>query len=266
MPKRVEDYIAVNVDWDFFFKEDSMWDWGHRESSLFLEAAWQWRFEQFLGSQSMGGRDLEQFYQPNILYKSFWEELQRLGFDFSDALFLIGESNLGAWSSFANMPVSHVYNFDFHHDVAYEDLGKRVDCGNWLGQLLREKKRLTATIVYPTKERQADEFHLPESVETLIGSKIQATTFRALEEAPRKVRYLFICRSGSWTPPWADDQFLGFIGQAPSDSKPIWYAELLHNEKADLANPLVPRVWDRAAAVEQAEQYQKLIKEIKSRR
>mgnify|MGYP001609838404 CR=1 FL=1 len=254
-----QERVAVNVDWDFFFKEDPMWDWGHREALIFLDLMWYNRFESFALSPRLGAQDLEHFYQPNRLYKRFWSKLESLGFDFSQALPLVGDSNIGAWSYFSGVPVKHVYNFDFHHDVAYHDLDKMVECGNWLGQLLKLKKRLTSTIVYPTKQRRDEEFHLPESVDSLVGSRVYATDLRSLEAAPRKVNYLYICRSGCWTPPWADSQYIQFVSQVSNGNKPTWFAELLQNKELDLANPLVPRSWDRAQALEQTEQFLKIV-------
>ena len=267
MPKQAQERIVVSVDWDFFFNEDPMWDWNHKEAKFFLEAIWYARFESFALSPRLGERDLEQFYKPNPLYKSFWGKLQELGFDFSNAwLCIVGDSHIGAWSVLSGLPVAHVYNFDFHHDVAYYDLKDKVECGNWLGQLLAKKKRLTATVVYPTAKRRDEEFHLPESVDALVGDRVRATAFRSLEYTPRKVTYLYICRSGCWTPPWADKQYVEFVQGVSNGSKPMWFADLLSGKdksKLDLANPMILRNWDRAEALRQTEEFCKHIALLK---
>lgn len=261
--------IAVNIDWDFFFKEEEDWDWGHREALIFLELMWYHRFESFALSPRLGQQDLEQFYQPSPLYKHFKTKLEALGFDFSNAVLVVGDSNLGAWSTFSSLPVTYVYNFDYHHDVAYHDLNTQVDCGNWLGQLLRKKKQLSATVVYPTQERLKREFKFPLKGRTanmiegwLMKSRLGSKAIKTLEPKKRKVSFLFICRSGCWTPPWADTKFLELVNGF--SEHPIWYVDLLSDKSADLANPLVARNWDREEALRQTEEFREQIEKRRS--
>lgn len=260
MKSRASNTVALNIDWDFFFKEDVRWDWGHREARLFLEEMWHIRFQSFWAQ----GKDLQSLYRPRALYASFWHDLQVLGFDVSHAICVYAESNLGAWGVFSGLNgIGHIYNFDSHHDVAYGALSDMIDCGNWLGHLLKKRKSLSATVVYPTTDRMAEEFNFfPEAASAVDEWKAQgrlgATGFSSLKYKPREVSVVFICRSGCWTPPWADSKFVQLVRSYPRES--VYLKEILP-ELVDFGDPMVKRKWNREEERKHADEYKRVITE-----
>lgn len=214
--------VFVTVDWDFFFHEDQSWDWGHRENSFFGDQMWSIRASGAL----LSGHDLEKEYVPDDSYRVFWSRLQELGFDFSRALMRYADSHLGAYmmARIANLGHYDMYNFDNHQDVAYNEgdvKDSSVHCGNWLGKVLDINTRIKATVVYPYRDCIQEDF---EAVQTyspgLISSgRLKAEILGSMQPVSRTVDIVYVARSGSWTPPWADSQFLEFVKMCPCSIK-----------------------------------------------
>jgi hypothetical protein len=119
----------------------------------------------------------------------------------------------------------HVISFDAHHDLGYradavndEIADNCVSCESWLYHLLRTSPATTVEVVYPDWsgrqewEESADKrphlrpYHDRITINTFNEWKQQSVSVK-----PQPAEGLFLCRSGSWTPPWTDQQFLDFI-------------------------------------------------------
>lgn len=100
-----------------------------------------------------------------------------------------------------------IINVDFHHDCYGENNSSVVDCGNWVTQLFVNKENrlnmdLSQSKYYWVKRDDSDD--LEKSYEWC--HTISIDDMKSLEEFPFDL--LFICRSGVWSPPHLDNEFL----------------------------------------------------------
>lgn len=89
-----------------------------------------------------------------------------------------------------------VYNIDFHHDLYGKITDEKLNCGNWIYQLM---KRFRGLIEFKWIARKdSEEMKFPrfktvvEDLSVLNGMKFEI---------------IFICRSGMWSPPHLDGEF-----------------------------------------------------------
>jgi len=247
----------LSVDFDFFVRSLLDWDWAHKESPFFRGGfLWQTRVAPFLaqGMDLVAEMDPRRYAKPQPI--DFWEELQRLGYNF-DAVeeFVVADSHAGAtpfFNQIADMnlgePADVVVNFDAHHDLGYCEWARvrelidaeQCTCDMWLGSLLNQWPSLEARVVFPDWMRA--EWTLEEQLRSVrqdlprsIWSRVELDFFtnRAgkvsnLVIAPGEeleVQAVFACRSGAWVPPWLDNTFIDFayfgedaIGLEPYDA------------------------------------------------
>ena len=189
----------VSVDWDYFFADTLEFDWGHRESLFFIEAIWSLR----AGAVGLvSGEPAIDKMRPRSQFKHFWNS-----FDFPPEHLVIAESHLSLLEVLRQSGIQDatVYNFDAHHDLGYGM--KEENCGNW-AKIAHEEGRIESyKLVYPQWR----------FVEPEIDGSIPAPEGLEFEYflEPPEIEYadmVFICRSGSWTPPWCDDEWMKFIG------------------------------------------------------
>lgn len=100
---------------------------------------------------------------------------------------------------------TELYNVDFHHDTF--DVGKEVHCGNWLRRLL--------------DEGAVDEAYWLNRPESELDGNL--TTVIQLSELP-KTGYdlVYVCRSGWWTPPHMDGDFIKYLARPLIENKNGW--------------------------------------------
>jgi hypothetical protein len=256
MPKKTRLGVGLNIDWDFFFEQEEKHpnhDWGHAESPFYYSGMmWAVRFS---GAYAVG-EDLQKTYTADRRWRTLWTYLKRRGFNLDNATVIFADSNLGAWYVFDMFRVSHIYNFDNHHDVFYRGgASENIDCGNWLGQTMREQPKLGATIVYPDRERLEWEFEFenPRANRWVKSGRLDATTYDELEKGRRDVDAIFICRSGAWTPPWDDEKFMQLVRKTPN-AKGEFYGQVyikdyFGDHANDTVHPEEVRGWNRRDAV-----------------
>ena len=223
---------------------------------------------RFSGSYA-GGEDLQKTYTADSRWRTLWTYLKRRGFNLDNAAVIFADSNLGAWYVFDMFNVSHIYNFDNHHDVFYRNSpGEQVDCGNWLGQTMRAQRKLGATIVYPDRERLEWEFEFSNrsAKQWVKSGRLRATTYDELEKGTRRVNAIFICRSGAWTPPWDDKKFMQLVGKTPNKgqmNERMYLKELFGQRAIDTVNPEEFRDWSRRDAIAMGNQQKKQMEQLR---
>jgi len=197
--------LGVSVDWDFFFPNINQWDYGHKENPFFINQIWQLR-------ASSPSNPIEKIV-PRESYRRFWNRLEKLGL--KPPICFVTES--------------HTFNFDLvmleegldvllvfdQHVDAYDKHPEHVTCENWLLQSLRRAPQLRAYVVLPTHQWDDDKANGPEIPEDVSDrlTLVKDPHFEGLAQEFRGANVLasYICRSGAWTPPWSDDQFMDFL-------------------------------------------------------
>ena len=271
MAKKPTNFVGLNIDWDFFFEQEEKHpnhDWGHAESNFYLSSMmWTIRFSGAYAA----GEDLQKTYTADRRWRTLWTYLKRRGFNLDNATVVYADSNLGAWYVFDMFNVSHIYNFDNHHDVFYTGGGptpRSVDCGNWLGQTLKAQKKVGATIVYPDRERLEWEFEFEDRLarKWVESGRLRATTYDELEKGGRDVNAIFICRSGAWTPPWDDKKFMQLVSKTPNVGQMndhFYLKEIFGQRAVDTVHPEEIRDWSRRDAVAMGEQQKEQMDEFR---
>jgi hypothetical protein len=208
------------VDFDFFFpnrewdpKEWQFWDWGHSESykqKFQTDILWSSRAAAFQSA----GIDL-----PGLTGEQtdFWKR-----FTFRPHVDLFyADSNKYAIIDQVSRDIEEVWLFDAHHDSGYGNrtademtVSQSVDCGDWM--MAYDLWGVDGHVRYPRWRQEG----LPEGESWLDMETPTVELDRRIddpdEELPRFDR-IFVCRSGSWVPPWdgIEDAFWKFLGDAP---------------------------------------------------
>lgn len=107
-----------------------------------------------------------------------------------------------------------VINVDFHHDMYVNDMGY-VDCGNWVNCLFEtrtqheNRKLKNANNHYYWVAREDSEDSITEECQRLnYMVKKDINFLKTLDDF--ECDLLFICRSGIWSPPHLDEEFMNF--------------------------------------------------------
>jgi hypothetical protein len=203
--------VDLSIDFDFFIKEDIMWDFGHKESMFFLnfDPLWAIRYSEH---DLVKETDIKTFADFNPM--DIKAKLEEKGFKITRATeCFISESHAGIVALEKNSS-EMIINIDAHHDMFGEAKadgvlvnGYKVDCGNWLNYFHDKGFYKNALIVYPKwKDIELD----------VDGDKKIPYPIVKWEDLPKgdyEVQRIFICRSGCWVAPHHDETFqlLAFI-------------------------------------------------------
>lgn len=222
----------LTVDWDFFVPEDPRWDIGHKENALFLNAAWVARVAALHNIMRTTGEE-----------KTFWTDFP-LTLD-AVGVFGISDSHAFVWDLLYGM--DSVVLIDAHHDLwdAGEGLETEgeVYCHNWARTWLEGDAFRKLYWLPPSGDYS--EFllavpQIPKDLQHLVdaGRIVLLSTLQEIEKYPVSISRVHVCRSGCWTPPWLDNEFLDFIMLGEQMVSP--YAHFHPMQHGDW-NPLMPR-------------------------
>lgn len=185
----------LTVDWDYFVPEDPSFDLGHSESLVFLDMMWR------------GRSGLLDTIKTNGAEEGFWGRLEA---SLSGAgPTYVSDSHMYAYRLLSG--VDHVILVDAHHDCWREDsLGLEKDqgyvyCHNWLRAWLSKGKRRRVTWIQP--EWSKGLFDVPKDLRKRVTVE---------NDIKGKIDRVHVCRSGCWTPPWLDKQFIQFVNSRKS--------------------------------------------------
>ncbi|MFJ4701921.1 hypothetical protein ACIP5N_27550 [Streptomyces sp. NPDC088768] len=207
------------VDWDYFFPtpdaggpdygHPELFGWPVAEDMHHTEVVWEERAARFRAA----GVEL-----PNVSgWHGFWDR-----FAFAEGAVLIyADSNAwagqlwpsniggeGAWES--------VHLYDAHHDAGYklnhdsfedwQTSGDGIRCENWM--LAHAWAGAALHVHFPPWRRSLGHPH----EEPLVPVDMAIDDGTA---PPVVFDAVYLCRSGAWVPPWADDAFTKFLRAAP---------------------------------------------------
>jgi hypothetical protein len=220
----------ISVDFDFFVRENPLWDWGHSENNpIFINVAWQARY----GTEDLYKEcDIKKYadFDPCLLIT----ELIKLGFKFKSNFKLrIADSHRHCYEAIEEIGKSRVYNFDTHHDLWRENK-KQIDCANWLWRAVEDGLVKYVHWIAPSWSEEfnnGDEHWFndePEYRKFINGHYFK--TFK-LDKKPVEVDALFICRSSCWVPPHLDPDFLGMIKWANHCTRDVKFMDNIYKRK-----------------------------------
>lgn len=154
------------------------------------------------------GENIEKTVRTGNELKGFWSKIKQCFFIESKAKVYVSDSHKFSYFIAQNNNCDEVINFDAHSDLGYggmKSLDFELNCANWLGKLLKDSIVRKASIVYsPYTYEEKSEF---EEINKSFSIK-----YPKVEHLVNKnINVIHICRSGSWTPPWLDNEFYKFI-------------------------------------------------------
>jgi len=191
----------LSIDFDFFIREDPLWDFGHNEGSeIFMTLAWLARYLSINLYKETNIKKYADFMPKNIVKKLKW-----LGFKLEKPRVVVADSHKHAFNETKKLKECRVFNFDAHHD--YWDDSSKVSCANWLLKSEFSHYIKEATWIPPSWLCKFD-YELPQSskIETLFFDTLTENQFKNT-----KVDTLFLCRSGCWVPPHHDVEFFKMV-------------------------------------------------------
>ena len=214
------DLNILSVDWDYFFPCVDDFDWGHKESMLFIEALWIHRWSN---RNLITGKYARDVVVPNeSLLEFFWGGVVKV----PPIKICIAESHAAIIDFMKMVQPSGaktrwaVWNFDAHHDLGYGN-GKALQCENWARIGISDGLIRSYNLVYPGWRRDEPE-------QDLYPGKIKSAQFSYHYKPPEHLPYfhcIFVCRSGAWTPSWHDDRWLTFIGGLKELDPMVWLSK-----------------------------------------
>lgn len=197
----------LSVDWDYFFPDTMPYDWGHSESVFLIEAIWQLRVT---GRNIVTGEHALDAMRPDPeKLQGFWDRVL-VG---KPLTLFIAESHASIWELLKTGEQWDVVNFDQHHDIYYGSKKWEVSCDDWASHGIDQGliERYTWACPQWAVDEQIIDYR-PQEYSIRVQTSIEPQPYDAV----------FVCRSGAWTPPWADDEWLRFIGWWEENHPEIW--------------------------------------------
>lgn len=196
--------VDLSIDFDFFVREDPMWDFGHSEiedqRALFTYMAWSWRYQQ---TDLYRETDLAKHadFQPSQIVS----ELASRGIDLSRVSTVgYADSHALAYPFFTHRKkvADRIISLDAHHDV-YGPPTAKPNCGNWVHHVRNASPKTEIEWIWPQWKAEWIADEVPKG-----GLPIPMRSWGLVQETPPvKIRDIMVCRSGAWVPPHLDEAF-----------------------------------------------------------
>lgn len=198
----------LTIDWDYFIKVYSKELKSYQESEYNILSEW---YKDYLDCKERGV-NIKKLFGLSKEVEHFWEKIEE-NIDIKEKEpIILSDSHKVAYNIAKQKKCDTIYLIDAHSDLGYggiKSLEFEVNCANWLGKLFKEKEIKKAYIIYsPYTHEQIQDFK--EIIDTY---DIEFLSFKELIKKKKEIKIdaLHICRSGSWTPPWYDKEFLKFL-------------------------------------------------------
>ena len=196
----------LSIDWDYFIYTRNCLG-SCLENKRSLIDFWYKRYIQAINR----GEDIQKAFQLSSDLHKFWPKIKKY-FKFAKNIKVyVSASHALSYKIAEENNCKAVYLFDSDADLGYGGLSSlnfEVNCSNWLGKLLKDKKTEEAYIFYSPYTMEKPDYFKPMNNIYKIKSYCN---FNDLDGKCIKVSAIHICRSGAWTPPWLDKKFYKFV-------------------------------------------------------
>lgn len=209
----------LSIDFDFFAREDPLWDWGHSETRTISDSIiWNIRYghSSFNLYDETNIDDHADFNPTDIVSKLMSKGVNLHTKRYQYRRIGVAESHKEAFDFFTarkyNKPPDYLINIDAHHDI-FGDLNMPLNCGNWVTHLHNHWPDTNLIQVYPKWKTNYETLECPWIEEKQEPhTPINITTWDKWLPVPNlTIREIFICRSGAWVPPHMDDDFIKMV-------------------------------------------------------
>ncbi|OFI04985.1 hypothetical protein CLOACE_20010 [Clostridium acetireducens DSM 10703] len=214
----------LSIDWDYFIPIKREWCGSYIENNKNKVILWYKRYIEY----KRRGYDLQTLIKVDSRVNYFWKNIKRYFIFNKNTKVFVSDSHKFSYSIAKKNKCLNVYNFDAHSDLGYgglKSLNFELNCGNWLGKLLKDNIIKGANIIYsPYTYESKEEF---EEINNTYN--VEYLELKDINKIP--ISFIHICRSGTWTPPWLDDKFEKFVNQSNLFYKTIDYFKRKWNPK-----------------------------------
>lgn len=189
--------VDLSIDFDFFIREEYIWDFGHSEDSGFTGISWMHRYDSLNLWTETALRTYADF-MPYRMVQKLDEKNIRIP---KGAHVIVADSHRHAFEVFRRSPADVLVNIDAHHDC-FTGGHRPLDCGNWVMHLRGARKGLKVQQVYP-KWKDTDAERAPLAVMAPDIYRTAAPNWDAWAGLPdvHEARTIFLCFSSAWVPP-----------------------------------------------------------------
>lgn len=205
--------VDVSIDFDFFVREDPMWDWGHRDDLFSATVLWTVRYMERDLYKELEIAEHADFHPLDLAEALKSKNIHmRGGLKYAAG---IADSHSWAFPFFTGRrggPPNYLVNIDAHHDIFQDGTTNHVvQAQNWLLHLTEAWEDTNTRFIqlYPRWKDQGIErpsgLYVPPSM--VMASWADWGGFR--EEV--NVRHIFLCRSSPWVPPHFDPLFKSMV-------------------------------------------------------
>jgi hypothetical protein len=196
----------LTVDWDYFIPFKKEWFFSYIENERNSLQLWYKRYIM----AKLQGEDLEKSVRASSERLEFWKSIKNILPFYRGVKVFVSESHKFAYYLAKNFNCDRVISFDSHSDLGYSGLASlefEVNCANWLGKLFKDDIIKEAMVVYSPYSLEK-----PSDFEEFINLYRIDFVF-SVDKLPKDslISVIHIARSGAWTPPWLDKDFVRFV-------------------------------------------------------
>jgi len=195
----------LSIDWDYFIHTQKENCGSYIENNKNITNLWYKRYIQAM----VKGSDIYKSYQLSSYTERFWDKIKEHFVFTKEVKACVSDSHALSYDIARDYGCDTVYLFDAHADLGYGGLSSldfEVNCANWLGKLLKDKKIEEASIIYSPYTAEKPEYF--RQINNAFN--VRYLVFDSLDTGI-EVTAVHICRSGAWTPPWFDERFTKFV-------------------------------------------------------
>ncbi|MDM5335196.1 arginase [Ureibacillus composti] len=195
----------LSIDWDYFISTENENIVSYVENKRTILDLW---YKRYLKAKTIG-KNIQNSFLLSSEVEDFWNKIKKVFYFDPKVKVYVSESHALSYEIAEHFQCNEVYLFDAHADLGYGGLASlnfEVNCANWLGQLLKNKKIEKAHIIYSPYTKEKPEYF------NQINKKFNVNYlhFNNLNKEIETTA-IHICRSGAWSPPWFDQKFKEFV-------------------------------------------------------
>lgn len=212
--------VDLSIDFDFFVREDPMWDFGHQEggplAAVFSNHIWPTRYAAVDLYTETDPQTYADFLPEHLVKRLAAKGLRFTGL--TGRRLGVADSHRHAYEFFRNSKAHTLLNIDAHHDCWTGTNGLSVACDNWLTFLRHERRQRHYIQLYPKWKDPSND----GPPQPLIGSPVRKPAEVSIKQwadwpgfgnGQHVVGDIFICRSPVWVPPHHDAAFIALVEQ-----------------------------------------------------
>lgn len=195
----------LSIDWDYFISTQNQNVMSYAENKRTILDLWYKRYFQAKSS----GKDFQKGFQLSPEVDRFWNKIKKIFLFDQNVKVYVSDSHALSYEIAKKYKCDELYLFDAHSDLGYGGLSSlnfEVNCANWVGQLLKNKDIKKAHIIYSPYTFEKPEYFQPMNKHFNIDYPKRNNLKNGI-----KASVIHICRSGAWSPPWFDKNFVSFV-------------------------------------------------------